>query len=59
MGIDLIVFLGQKIYEPKGLGGLLVKARRPNSLKLESQIHEGGIRNNYFFSLLLNLKSLA
>lgn len=42
MGIDLMAFSGNKIYGPKGVGGLFVRARRPNRVKLESQIHGGG-----------------
>lgn len=42
MGIDLMAFSGHKIYGPKGIGGLFVRSRRPNRVKLESQIHGGG-----------------
>ncbi|KYG81663.1 cysteine desulfurase IscS [Roseivirga ehrenbergii] len=42
MGIDLMAFSGHKIYGPKGAGGLFVRSRRPNRVKLESQIHGGG-----------------
>uniref|UniRef100_UPI004047FE06 cysteine desulfurase family protein n=1 Tax=Roseivirga sp. TaxID=1964215 RepID=UPI004047FE06 len=42
IGIDLMAFSGHKIYGPKGAGGLFVRSRRPNRVKLESQIHGGG-----------------
>lgn len=40
--IDLMAFSGHKIYGPKGIGGLFVRSRRPNRVKLECQIHGGG-----------------
>ena len=42
IGIDLMAFSSHKIYGPKGSGGLFVRSRRPNRVKLESQIHGGG-----------------
>jgi cysteine desulfurase len=42
MGIDLMTFSGHKIYGPKGIGGLFARSRRPNRVKLASQIHGGG-----------------
>ena len=41
-GIDLMAFSAHKIYGPKGIGGLFVRSRRPNRVKLVSQIHGGG-----------------
>lgn len=42
LNIDLMAFSGHKIYGPKGIGGLFVRSRRPNRVKLNSQIHGGG-----------------
>ena len=42
MGIDLMAFSGHKMYGPKGIGGLFVRSRRPNRVKLVSQMHGGG-----------------
>lgn len=40
--IDLLSFSGHKFYAPKGIGGLFVKQRRPNKVKLPALIHGGG-----------------
>ena len=40
--IDLMAFSGHKIYGPKGVGGLFVRQRRPNRIKLNPLIHGGG-----------------
>lgn len=42
MGIDLMTFSAHKIYGPKGIGGLFVRQRRPNKVKLTPLIHGGG-----------------
>ncbi|MDE0470787.1 MAG: cysteine desulfurase family protein [Ekhidna sp.] len=42
LGIDLMAFSGHKIYGPKGIGGLFVRQRRPNRVKLTPLIHGGG-----------------
>ena len=42
LDIDLMAFSGHKIYGPKGIGGLFIRSRRPNRVKLSSQIHGGG-----------------
>ena len=40
--IDLLCFSGHKFYAPKGIGGLFIKQRRPNKVKLPALIHGGG-----------------
>ncbi|MFD2586057.1 cysteine desulfurase family protein [Croceitalea marina] len=42
VGIDIMAFSGHKIYGPKGIGGLFVRQRRPNKVKLVPLIHGGG-----------------
>lgn len=42
LGIDLMAFSGHKIYGPKGVGGLFVRQRRPNRIRLTPLIHGGG-----------------
>lgn len=42
MGIDLMAFSAHKFYGPKGVGGLFVRQRRPNKVKLEALLHGGG-----------------
>jgi len=42
LGIDLMCFSGHKFYGPKGIGGLFVRGRRPNMVKLDALIHGGG-----------------
>lgn len=40
--IDLLTFSAHKFYGPKGIGGLFVRQRRPNKVKLEALLHGGG-----------------
>jgi cysteine desulfurase len=42
MGIDLMAFSAHKIYGPKGVGGLFVRQRRPNRVKITPLMHGGG-----------------
>lgn len=42
MQIDLLAFSAHKFYGPKGVGGLFVRQRRPNKVKLEAILHGGG-----------------
>ncbi len=42
LGIDLLAFSAHKLYGPKGVGGLFVRQRRPNKVKLEALLHGGG-----------------
>lgn len=46
LGIDLMAFSAHKFYGPKGVGGLFVRSRRPNKVKLTSIIHGGGHERN-------------
>lgn len=40
--IDLLAFSAHKFYGPKGIGGLFVRQRRPNKVRLEALLHGGG-----------------
>lgn len=42
LDIDLLAFSAHKFYGPKGIGGLFVRQRRPNKVKLEALLHGGG-----------------
>ncbi|WP_020599571.1 cysteine desulfurase family protein [Spirosoma panaciterrae] len=42
IGIDLLAFSAHKFYGPKGVGGLFIRQRRPNKVKLEALLHGGG-----------------
>ena len=42
MDIDLLTFSAHKLYGPKGAGGLFIRQRRPNKVKLEAILHGGG-----------------
>lgn len=47
LGIDLMAFSGHKYHGPKGIGGLYVRSRRPNKVKLAPLIHGGGHERGY------------
>lgn len=40
--IDLLAFAAHKFYGPKGVGGLFVRQRRPNKVRVEALLHGGG-----------------
>ena len=42
LNIDLLAFSAHKLYGPKGAGGLFIRQRRPNKVKLEALLHGGG-----------------
>ena len=42
LNIDLLAFSAHKFYGPKGIGGLFVRQRRPNKVRLEALLHGGG-----------------
>ncbi|MGH7801266.1 MAG: cysteine desulfurase family protein [Thermodesulfobacteriota bacterium] len=46
LGIDLMTFSGHKIHAPKGIGGLFVRSRQPDKVKLQPIIHGGGHERN-------------
>src|SRR3972149_9653370 len=47
LDIDLMTFSGHKIHAPKGVGGLFVRSRHPNKVKLQAIIHGGGHERNF------------